>query len=640
VTVIDSTPLSLPRKRKLADYLFGRRLAAQEQEEQLIGPLAAVPVLGLDALGSAAYGPEAALTLLIPLGALGLTQVIPISFTIIALLLIVYFSYRQTIPAYPNGGGSYTVAKENLGTRAALLAGAALVLDYILNVAVGISAGVGALVSAFPGLLPHMLALCLGILGLLTLVNLRGTRESGLAFLLPTALFVVTLFSVIALGGARALLAGGHPLPVVAPAPLVPTAQASGAWLVMRAFASGCTAMTGVEAVSNGVPLFRAPTVRNAERALTLIIAILVILLGGIALLSRAYAIGATEPGAAGYQSVLSQLTSAVVGRGTFYYLTMGSVVAVLALSANTSFADFPRLCRVLAVDRFLPDAFAARGRRLVFSQGVVVLAVLSGLLLIVFGGVTDRLIPLFAIGAFLAFTMSQAGMVAHWRKVGGAGHRYSLWINAIGATATGVTSVVVVVSKFSEGAWIAVLVIPLLVLTFSRIGRHYAGVASEVADDRPLDLAATVPPIVVVPMQAWNKLSRRALRFALDLSPDVHALCILNQDTTISDLTIAWEELVAGPARAAGRPAPRLVLRKSTYRQFFAPLIDYVQQLRDNHTDRDIVVIVPDMVVRHWYQTILHNNRGAVLRGLLRLRGGPRVVVVSVPFYLEGRAD
>lgn len=282
MTVIDSTPLSLPRKRKrkLGDYLFGRRLAAREQEEQLIGPLAGVPVLGLDALGSAAYGPEAALTLLIPLGALGLTRVIPISFTIIALLLIVYFSYRQTLPAYPNGGGSYTVAKENLGTRAALLAGAALVLDYILNVAVGISAGVGALVSAFPGLLPHTLGLCLAMLVLLTLVNLRGTRESGLAFLLPTALFVVTLFSVIALGGARALLAGGQPVPVVAPPPLLPTAQASSAWLVMRAFASGCTAMTGVEAVSNGVPLFRAPTVRNAERALTLIIAILVIRLG------------------------------------------------------------------------------------------------------------------------------------------------------------------------------------------------------------------------------------------------------------------------------------------------------------------------------------------------------------------------
>ncbi|HXK18662.1 MAG TPA: amino acid permease, partial [Polyangiaceae bacterium] len=340
-----------------------------------------------------------------------------------------------------------------------------------------------------------------------------------------------------------------------------------------------------------------------------------------------------------GYQSVLSQLTGAVVGRGKLYYVTMGSVVAVLALSANTSFADFPRLCRVLAVDRFLPDMFAARGRRLVFSYGVMVLAVFSALLLIAFGGVTDRLIPLFAIGAFLAFTMSQAGMVAHWRKLGAKQHRYALWMNAIGATATGVTTVVVTVSKFTEGAWIAALVIPLLVWCFSAINRHYTGIAAEVADDRPLDLTATAPPLVVVPMQSWNKPSRHALRFALDLSSDVHALCILNQDTTISDLTIAWEELVAGPARAAGREPPLLVLRRSTYRQFFAPLIDYIQQQRDEHADRDIVVIVPDLVVRRWYHALLHNNRGAVLRSLLRLRGGPRVVVVNMPYYLTGQS-
>ena len=637
VTVIDSTSPGLPRKWKLIDYLLGRPLAANQQEEELIGPITGVPVLGLDALGSAAYGPEAALTLLLPLGALGLVQVVPISLTIIVLLLIVYFSYRQTIAAYPNGGGSYTVAKENLGTLSALLAGAALVLDYLLNVAVGISAGVGALVSAFPSLLPHMLALCLGILALLTLINLRGTRESSLALLLPTGLFVCTLCGVVVLGGARTLLAWGHPLAVAAPAVLHPATQASSAWLILRAFASGCTAMTGVEAVSNGVPLFRAPTVPNAQRALTLIIAILVVLLGGIALLVRAYGIGATEPGASGYQSVLSQLAAAVVGRGYFYYATMGSVVAVLALSANTSFADFPRLCRVLANDRFLPDAFAVRGRRLVFSHGVIVLAVLAGLLLIVFGGVTDRLIPLFAIGAFLAFTMSQAGMVAHWRKLGAAKHRYSLWVNAIGAAATGITTLVVVVSKFGEGAWLAVLVIALLVLTFSRISRHYASVAAEVADDRPLDFAARSPPIVVVPMQTWNKLSRRALRFGLDLSPEVHALCILNQDTTISDLTIAWEELVSGPARAAGQDPPRLILRKSSYRQFFAPLVNYVLRLRDEHPERNVVVIVPDLVVGHWYHAILHNHRGTLLRGLLRLRGGSRVIVVNVPFQLGG---
>jgi amino acid transporter len=635
VTVLESTRPEA-HKRTLADFVFGRRLSSDEEEEQRIGPLTGVPVLGLDALSSAAYGPEAALTLLLPLGALGLAHVVPITSVIVAVLLIVYFSYRQTIAAYPNGGGSYTVAKENLGTAAALLAGAALALDYVLNVAVGISAGVGALVSAVPSLLPHTLALCLGILTLLAMINLRGTRESGITFLAPTYVFVVTLGVIIVLGGAKVLVSGGHPVPVAAPAPLLASTSAVSAWLVVRAFASGCTAMTGVEAVSNGVPIFRQPTVRNAQRTLTIIIAILVGLLGGIALLSRAYGIGATPPGRDGYQSILSQLAAAVVGRGPFYYVTMGSIVAVLALSANTSFADFPRLCRVLALDRFLPDTFATRGRRLVFSYGVIVLAVVSGLLLIAFDGVTDRLIPLFAVGAFLAFTLSQAGMVEHWRRAGGKGARSSLWINGVGAVATGITLIVVVVSKFAEGAWLTVVVVPVLVLMFYRINRHYACVARQVAFDQPLDLAKAQPPLVVVPVQAWNKLTSRGLRFAMEMSSDVRALHILTQDTTICELTPVWEELVAGPAREAGVTPPRLVLRKTSYRQFFAPLIEYVEELRDGHPDRDIVVIIPDLVVRRWYHALLHNNRGTILKGLLRLRGGSRVVVVNTPFYLN----
>jgi len=636
VSVVSDRPQEGPRKRSFWDVVFGRRLASAEEDEQKIGPLAGVAVLGLDALSSAAYGPEAALTLLLPLGALGLARVVPITGIIIGVLLIVYFSYRQTIGAYPDGGGSYTVTKENLGQGWALLAGAALALDYILNVAVGISAGVGALVSAVPVLLPHTLALCLVILALLTLVNLRGTRESGITFLLPTYLFVGALGVVLVLGGIKTAMAGGHPVSVAPPAVLAAPTEAAGLWILMRAFASGCTAMTGVEAVSNGVPLFKPPTIRHAERTLTIIIGILVILLGGIAYLCSAYEIGATDPGSSGYQSILSQLTGAVLGRGTLYYVTMGSVVAVLALSANTSFADFPRLCRVIALDRFLPDTFAVRGRRLIFSYGVVVLTLLSGVLLVGFEGVTDRLIPLFAIGAFLAFTLSQAGMVQHWRRLGGPRARHSLWINAVGAVATGVTLVVVIVSKFVEGAWLAVLVVPLVVLTFRRIHRHYAQVAAQVVDDQPLVLSETHAPIVVVPVQSWSKLTSRGLRFALELSNDVRAIHILTQDSTICELTAVWEELVGAPARAAGLPVPQLILRKSTYRQFFAPLIDYVEHLRDGHADCDIVVIVPDLVVTRWYHALLHNNRGAVLRALLRIRGGPRVVVVNVPFYVD----
>ena len=431
VTLVSDRVPAGPGRRSVADLIFGRRLASTEEDGQRIGPFTGVAVLGLDALSSAAYGPEAALTLLLPLGAAGIAHLLPITALIIGILFLVYLSYRQTIRAYPNGGGSYTVVKENLGQRWALLAGAALALDYILNVAVGISAGVGALVSAAPALQPHTLALCLAILGFLTLVNLRGTRESGFTFLVPTYLFVASLLAVLVLGCWRASMSGGHPAPMVAPLAFAAPTEIAGGWLLMRAFASGCTAMTGVEAVSNGVPVFRAPTIANANRALSMIIALLVVLLGGVAYLCSAYGIGATDPGAAGYQSVLSQLAGAVLGRGALYYVTMGSVVAVLALSANTSFADFPRLCRVIALDRFLPDVFAIRGRRLIFSYGVIALSVFAGALLIAFDGTTDRLIPLFAIGAFLAFTLSQAGMVQHWRRLGGGGGAGHCWSTA-----------------------------------------------------------------------------------------------------------------------------------------------------------------------------------------------------------------
>ena len=323
-----------------------------------MGVAAGIPMLGLDALGSAAYGPEAALTLLIPLGAGGVGYIGPISTLIVVLLMVVYFSYRQTIAAYPQGGGSYTVAKENLGTTAGLFAAAALLLDYVLVVAVGVSAGVGALVSALPDLQPHTLSLCLAILLLITIVNLRGVRESGLAFMAPTYLFIICLLSVLAIGVVKTVLAGGHPVPVEAPAALPEAARAASLWILMRAFASGCTAMTGVEAVSNGVTAFREPAVRHAQRTLTAIIGILAVMLAGIAYLCHVYTIGATEPGQTGYQSILSQLVAAVIGRGVFYYITIGSVLTVLALSANTGFADFPRLCRVIAADGFLPSWF------------------------------------------------------------------------------------------------------------------------------------------------------------------------------------------------------------------------------------------------------------------------------------------
>src|SRR5271166_4587343 len=472
----------------LIDTILGRRLASNEAGEQRIGTAAGVPTFGLDALSSAAYGPEAALTVLLPLGAAGLTFILPITVAISILLGIIYISYRQTIAAYPSGGGSYTVARENLGTNASLLAAAALMTDYVLNVAVGISAGIGALISAVPALEPYTLTLCLVVLVLLTFVNMRGIGEAGQLFMLPTCVFIVSLCALVVWGVLATISAGGHPHPVISPAHLGKATEAVSAWVLFRAFASGCTAMTGVEAVSNGVQAFREPVVPAARRTLTIIIVILMVLLLGIAYLAHAYHVGATEPGTAQYQSVLSQLLGAVAGRGIFYWVSIASILLVLCLSANTSFADFPRLCRAVAEDGYLPRSFASRGRRLVYSEGIWVLAILSGVLLLVFDGVTDRLIPLFAVGAFLAFTLSQSGMVAHWWRNQERGARAKMAVNALGATGTAFTVVIMAVVKFTGAPGWLVLLVPSLVALMLAV-RRYQRIQQEIAEPGKLNL-------------------------------------------------------------------------------------------------------------------------------------------------------
>jgi amino acid transporter len=513
---------------RLGNLLLGRPLATNEQSEQKIGVVAGVAALGLDGLASSAYGPEALLAVLLPLGAAGLHYAGPITLLILGILTLLYLSYLQTIAAYPGGGGSYTVARENLGTRAGLWAGAALMIDYVLNVAVAISAGIAALVSAFPGLHRYTLALCLTTLLIIALVNLRGTVEAGWAFAVPTYLFLGCFAAVLAAGIGKVALGHGRPQAVVPPHPLPTTTTVVGLWLLMHAFAAGCTAMTGVEAVSNGISVFRAPAVSNARRTLTAIIAALGLLLGGIAYLCRVYGIGAMDQGQPGYQSVLSQLVAAVFGRGVFYYVAIGSLLLVLCLSANTSFVDFPRLCRLVAADHFLPEAFTVVGRRLVYSVGIVFLSITAGLLLIGFGGITERLIPLFAAGAFLAFTLSQAGMVVHWYRQrttaqGGAASSWiKLLVNGAGAVATGSALVVILVAKFRDGAWITVLTVAALLLLFWTIKRYYARVDRQIRTRAPLDLGRDQPPVVVVPVERWNKLIDKALRLAVEMSPEV----------------------------------------------------------------------------------------------------------------------
>ena len=500
------------------NLLFGRPLATSEERAEHIGPLAGIPVFGLDALSSAAYGPEAALTLLIPLGLVGVKYIVPVSAAIVILLVIVYFSYRQTIEAYPRGGGSYTVASENLGEGAGLLAAAALMIDYTLTAAVGISAGVGALISAVPALQPHTLALCLVVLAILTIVNMRGVHDTGVVFMIPTYLFTGTLLIVIA----RGRVAGGAQRGASASGDAdacMPRGDRCGELVAAaEGVFFGCTAMTGVEAVSNGVMAFRDATRKNAKTTLTIIIALLAVLLAGIALLCRAYGIAATDPGGPGYESVLSMLTRAVMGHGWFYYVTIASVLLVLALSANTAFADFPRLTRAIALDDYMPHVFLIRGRRLLYSWGIYVLVALTALLLIVFGGVTDRLIPLYAIGAFMAFTLSQAGMVMHWKRQG-HGEPVRMAVNAVGAVATGITTLVVLVAKFAEGAWITALLVVVMILLMHAVNRHYVHVNREIDLDRPFIPADIVEPIVVLPIDRWSRISEKAISFALSMS-------------------------------------------------------------------------------------------------------------------------
>jgi amino acid transporter len=619
----------------IADALFGRPLATEEEKAERIGPLKGIPIFGLDALSSAAYGPEAALTLLIPLGMAGATYIWPITIGIVVLLGIVYFSYRQTISAYPQGGGSYTVASQNLGERAGLLAAAALMIDYVLTAAVGISAGVGALISAVPSLQSQTLRLCLIILILITIINLRGVQETGGVFLLPTYIFIACLLGLIGFGVLKTIAAGGHPVPVVTPPKLTGVAGTLSVWLLLRAFSSGCTAMTGVEAVSNGVMAFREPTDKYAKRTLTIIIGILVVMLLGIAYLVPRYGIAATDPGLPGYASVLSQLLAAVTGRGAFYWVSIASILLVLSLSANTAFADFPRLARAIAQNGYLPHAFVIRGRRLVFAQGVYALALLTGTLLIIFRGVTDRLIPLYAVGAFLAFTLSQTGMVVHWKRTGGSGAARSMLLNGLGAVATGITTVVVLVAKFVDGAWITVLLIPALIVMMRSIQRHYSRVGAEINIRTPIQTADLCEPIVLLPMDRWSLVSEKALRYAWTLSRDIHVVhieCGDEGDNFLPD----WEEFVESPAKQAGLPVPSLMVLKSPYRFIVKPIVDYAMDQQAAHPDRNITMLIPELVESHWYHYLLHNNRPEAIRALLLFNGNQRITVVSLPYHLR----
>jgi amino acid transporter len=515
-----------------------------------------------------------------------------------------------------------------------------LMIDYILTAAVGISAGVTAVTSVESKLIPYTLPLCLLILAILALINLRGVKDTGAAFMLPTFLFIATLLTLVGVGVFKTIAAGGHPHAIAEmPPPSAPEGHFAGLaflWLIMKAFSSGCAAMTGVEAVSNGVMAFGEPRAKKAQFTLTVIIVILIVLLFGTSWLANHYQIMAMSPDDPQYQSLLSLLVKAVFGRSWFYFITMGSVFLALALSANTAFADFPRLTRAIAMQDHLPHVFILRGRRLLFSHGVYALTGFTAVILIIFGGVTDKLIPLYAIGAFLAFTLSQAGMVVHWKNQEGEhkDRNRHMFVNGIGALATGLTTIIVLVSKFAAGAWVTALLVPTLILLMHSVKKHYTRVQREMADMQPMNVANLEQPLVIIPMAGWNKISEKALRFGLLMSKDIKVVHVHSEDEG-HGIEEDWDRQVLTPLRDTHLPTPELVTIMSNYRFIISPLMDYILRLEAENPGRKVAVLLPELVVRHWWENLLHNQRVQLLKLFLLLKGNQRIVVVNIPWYL-----
>jgi len=610
--------------------LFGQPLPSDRLEHEKLNKKTALAVLSSDAISSVAYATEQTLLVLAVLGAAALNYVIPISAVIVGLLVLVALSYRQTVFAYPAGGGSYTVAKDNIGTPAGLVAAAALLTDYILTVSVSISSGVAAITSAYGWLAPHTVALCVGAILLLMLVNLRGVRESGIAFSVPTYVFIVLMLTLIGVGIVRGTM--GHELAPVSATPRVDALSAAQhglgfpagfalTYLLLRAFAEGCVAMTGTEAISNGVGAFKKPSAPNAAVTLGWMAAILATFFLGTSYLARHYGVmpSATE-------TVLSQIGRHVFGGGALYYALQYATFAVLVLAANTAFADFPRLASILAADGYMPRQFAARGDRLAFSNGIIVLALMAGLLVYLFRGDTSALIPLYAIGVFVCFTLSQAGMVLHWRKCREPGWRWKAWLNGIGAVATAVVSVVQVVTKFSHGAWIVVLIIPLIILLLRAIHHHYEVFSAELAYTGQAPLMF-LHHTVIVPVNGISKPTAGALVYATTISEDVRAVYVAVDDVSTARLQVAWEEWDIGVP---------LVVIPSPFRSVLRPIVDYVQGLSARGETDLVTIVVPEIVPRHWWEHLLHNKTALFIRTAFMFK--PHVVVTAVP-YLVGHA-
>ena len=631
-------PATYPKRSRLHSWLIGRPLPTADAEHQAIGKRIGLAVFSSDALSSTAYATQEILVILAPAGIAALGLAFPISIAIVVLLAIVTISYEQTIHAYPGGGGAYIVSRDNLGQFASQVAGAALLSDYILTVSVSVSAGLAQVVSAFPSLLEYRVYLAVGVVMLVMLINLRGVKESGFIFAIPTYFFLAMLTLTVVVGLVRNFT--GNLASLVDP-PIfdVEAMQAISLFLILHAFSSGTTALTGVEAISNGIPAFKEPRSRNAGQTLIWMSLILGSLFLGITYL--AVQIGAIP---SEIETVISQIARTVFsGRGILYLATIGSTTLILFMAANTAFADFPRLSALQATDKFLPRQLTYRGSRLVYSWGIVILSLFAALIIIIFQANVTLLIPLYAIGVFLSFTLSQAGMAHRWLKIGrlgpeeeiqeqgsilryDPGWRWKMIVNGFGAICTAIVVIIFATTKFRDGAWLVLILIPLLVSMFYAIHRHY----TRLADDLSLSDYDAPPNLtrqrIIVPISDVHKGTLTALRYARSLSKDITAVFIAIDDNQTERIKNRWKKWTSDIP---------LVVVESQYRELMHPLVDYIESQAALSGPQDIItIVVPEFVPRRWWHNFLHNQNATWLH--FALRHIPGVVVVNVPYQVE----
>ncbi len=608
---------------RIKHFFIGPPLPTHQFMHERLNKLRALATFSPDALSSIAYANQEIFLGLVVAGSAGLSLAFPIGVAITGLLTIVAISYYQTIGGYPSGGGSYVVARENLGTIPGLVAGAALLVSYILTAAVSLTAGVEAIASAFPIFWPHRTFLALLFLALITVLNLRGLRETGTIMSIPVYLFLFTYLSMLAYGAIRALLEGPQSLASVAHLAVTPVTNI----LILRTFAAGCTALTGIEAISNGVPAFYPPESRNAQKTLAVMAILMNILFLGSIGFTQYFAIIAGSE-----ETILSGLARYLLGGGLPYLIIQITTMLVLTVAANTSFAGFPRLAAMLAQDRFFPRQFTSLGDRLVLANGITFLSVMTGILIILFSGDTHSLIPLFAVGAFVAFTLSQAGMVVHWLKGRGSNWQIKALLNGVGAIVTGIATLIVGVSKFSEGAWLTIIMIPILVVFFLRIHNHYQDVAEQLSMRVPREFdKVLLLPRVVIPISGVHYGISDAVEFAQSISKDVTAVYIELDPESGERIRAKWDQWWSNVP---------LVILPSPYRSIVGPLLDYMDQIDQEHADGQLAAIVlPEFVPRKWWHGLLHNQTAWLIKAALLYRRrhlGYTRVIIDVPYHLE----